>query len=58
MEVTEKIKKENHELEITKWQLHERVEVLEKENKRLRGKFNQISDSQKDMKDDYEKRIG
>jgi len=28
MEDMERIKKENHEFEITKWQLHERVEVL------------------------------
>jgi hypothetical protein len=45
MEDTEKIKKDNHELEITKWQLHERVEVLERENKRLWNKYNTIDTS-------------
>lgn len=44
---TEHLKKANHELEISKMQLLDRMSVLEKENKRLRKKFNEIDLQQK-----------
>ena len=53
----EHYKKANYELEITKMQLQERMAVLEKENTRLRAKFNQIDHQQKQQRDDYEMRI-
>ena len=54
---TEHLKKANHELEISKMQHMDRMAVLEKENKRLRKKFNEIDFQQKQQRDDYELRI-
>lgn len=53
----EHLKKANHELEITKMQLLDRMEVLEKENKRLRKRYNEIDLQQKQQREDYEMRI-
>ena len=44
---TEHLKKANHELEISKMQHMSRMAVLEKENTRLRKKFNEIDFQQK-----------
>jgi hypothetical protein len=54
---SEHLKKNNHELEITKFQLLDRMEVLEKENKRLRKRYNEIDLQQRQQRDDYEMRI-
>ena len=54
---SEHLKKNNHELEITKFQLLDRMEVLEKENKRLRKRYNEIDLQQTQQRDDYELRI-
>lgn len=54
---SEHLKKANHELEITKFQLLDRMETLEKENKRLRKRYNEIDLQQKQQRDDYEMRI-
>jgi hypothetical protein len=54
---SEHLKKANHELEITKFQLLDRMEVLEKENKRLRKRYNEIDLQQRQQRDDYEMRI-
>lgn len=54
---SEHLKKANHELEITKMQLLDRMEVLEKENKRLRKRYNEIDLQQKQQREDYEMRI-
>jgi cell shape-determining protein MreC len=54
---SEHLKKANHELEITKMQMLDRMQTLEKENKRLRKKFNEIDLQQRSQRDDYETRI-
>ena len=54
---SEHLKKANHELEISKMQLLDRMSVLEKENKRLRKRYNEIDLQQNQQRDDYELRI-